>query len=145
MKTIRNWFCLFITNIYLLVSAVYATPPILNGKDSASSSSSGGTYGGFTMENGNINLNPANGVEVTNGEDAINNSFTALKTILGALRGIGIIVCVICLVYGAVQIAMAAGNPQASQKAKERIKLSLVGTALIGGATVIVNIFYNIV
>lgn len=143
MSRIRNWFYILFTNIVLL-NFVYATPPILSGKGSAGAGTSNGTYGGFSMTDGGINLNPTNGVEASSGTEAINNSFTAMKTILGALRGIGIIICVICLVYGAIQMAMASGNPQSSMKAKSRMRLALMGTALIGGLTVIVNIFYNI-
>lgn len=136
---IKYWYLILFTNV------VFALPPILTGREQASSSESEGTYGGFTMNDGKIELNPYQGVETGTGTEAINKSFTALKTILGALRGIGTIVCVICLVYGAIQFAMAAGNPQNATKAKQRMKTSLIGTALIGGATVIFSLFYNIV
>lgn len=77
-------------------------------------------------------------------ESALNGVNDTLKTILGFARGAGVIVCVIMLVWCAIQLAASAGNNQKRQVAMEGIKNVLIAVAIIGGATIIASLAYGI-
>lgn len=71
----------------------------------------------------------------------VNNT---LLTILNFARGAGVVVCVIMLVWCAIQLASSAGNQQKRQIAMEGIKNVLIAVAIIGGATIIASLAYGI-
>ena len=69
---------------------------------------------------------------------------STLKNVLGFARGAGIVVCVIMIVWCAIQLAMSSGNNQKRQLAMEGIKNVIIAIAIIGGATVICSLAYGI-
>lgn len=87
--------------------------------------------------NGVINVNQNQDATMTGVADT-------LKTVLGFARGAGIIICVIMLVYVAVQLAASAGNQQKRAIAMEGIKNVLIAVAIIGGATLIASLAYGV-
>lgn len=81
---------------------------------------------------------------VSDQQSTLNGVTGTLKTVLGFIRGAGIIVSVIMLVYCAIQLAASAGNMQKRQMAMEGIKNVLIAVAIIGGATIIASLAYGL-
>lgn len=71
--------------------------------------------------------------KMDSGADALEQFFTFFY-------GASITISVICLMIGAVQLAMSTGNQQAKMKARNRIKISLIVLAILGGLGTIVNL-----
>lgn len=84
----------------------------------------------------------------TDSEGSLDGSMTTINDtlvkILGFARGAGIVVCVIMLVWCAIQLASSAGNNQKRQIAMEGIKNVLIAVAIVGGATLICSLAYGI-
>lgn len=76
---------------------------------------------------------------------ALDNINVVLKDVLKFARGAGIIVCIIMLVWCAIQLGMSAGNNQKRQLAMEGIKNVLIATAIVGGATILVSIAHGLI
>lgn len=100
---------------------VFAAPPILSNNGGTSStekacSSIKDGQGGLAFdENGNIVIcTPTQAGQ--DAEDVSNDTYGIIFFILKALRVISIMLCVISLVYGALQLASSVGNN--SKKAK---------------------------
>lgn len=79
-----------------------------------------------------------------NTDGTFNSVNNTLLKILGFARGAGVVVCVIMLVWCAIQLAMSSGNNQKRQMAMEGIKNVLIGVAVIGAATLICSLAYGI-
>lgn len=67
-----------------------------------------------------------------------------LQSVLGFVRGAGIVVCIIMLAWCAIQLAMSAGNQQKRAMAMEGIKNTMIAVAIIGGCTLIASLAYGI-
>ena len=85
---------------------------------------------------------------ILNGNQTTDGTFTTVNTtllqILGFARGAGVVVCVIMLVWCAIQLAMSSGNNQKRQMAMEGIKNVLIAVAVIGAATLICSLAYGL-
>lgn len=97
--------------------------------------------GGYDY-NAVLNLTGVNTTE--NRDGAMNNMNNVLLDILGFVRGAGIVICVIMLVWCAIQLASSAGNNQKRQIAMEGIKNVLIAVAIVGGATLICSLAYGL-
>lgn len=85
-------------------------------------------------------------LDVSNGttEGTFNSVNETLLKVLGFARGAGVVVCVIMLVWCAIQLAMSSGNNQKRQIAMEGIKNVLIAVGIIGAATIICSLAYGI-
>lgn len=67
-----------------------------------------------------------------------------LQSVLGFVRGAGLVICVIMLAWCAIQLAMSAGNQQKRALAMEGIKNTMIAVAIIGGCTLIASLAYGL-
>ena len=96
-----------------------------------------GSYDGSKFLNGIVDTE----ADAANTYDGINSTLT---DVLNFVRIAGIVVCVIMLVWCAIQLAASAGNNQKRQVAMEGIKNVLIAVAIIGGATLVASLAYGI-
>lgn len=119
-KKINAWLTLFITNLLLTPISVFADG-----------------FNGEEYYNGLIDTSIDRG-------GALNNVNGVLLDVLAFARGAGIVVCIIMLVWCAIQLAMSSGNNQKRQLAMEGIKNVIIAVAIVGAATVIVSIAHGL-
>lgn len=100
-------------------------------------------YGGISLENGQFVVKPQCD-QVEEFGNKMNGAYNQFYRIYIYIWSGSLIIAVICLAFGAVQLAMSAGNPQKKQKAWGRIKLSLLTVALLGGITTIIVFAFSL-
>lgn len=102
----------------------------------------GGNYAGINYMGNLLGLD-GNGNGASQNETFKGISDTLLS-VLGFVRGAGIVVCVLMLAWCAIQLAMSAGSPQKKQVAMEGIKNTMIAVAIIGGCTLIASLAYGL-
>ena len=128
--------------MYLLATSILTSPIF------AKAQTTGGT-GGTTAQpktnDGSTYFQDVMTVNGANNTDATFNGINdVLKKILNFARGGGVIICIIMLVWCAIQLASSAGNERQRSQAMDGIKNVLIATAIIGAATVIASLAYGI-
>lgn len=121
--TLKNRFTLFVTSLF---TALFM--PVVHADWDANSSITN-------------TLNLTNEASTENTYSSVQATLTG---VLGFVRAAGIVVCVIMLVWCAIQLAASAGNNQKRQIAMEGIKNVLIAVAIIGAATLICSLAYGI-
>ena len=135
--------------ISILTSISFAwTPPIMSGN----SSGAGNSDAACSQLNGKAGVVIKDGkpivcypTTIENINDSRDRTTELALFITFALQVISVVVATTCLVYGAIMLAIAKGNPHKAQKAWSRIKLALFGVVIMGGLGAIVSIFRVII
>lgn len=95
-------------------------------------------YAGGVFSNGTFTFTPPKG-ENKGFFDTVQGGYNGMSKLFTFIWAACIILAIISLVIGGVQLSMAAGNPQKTQKAWGRIKISLIVIACLGGLTTIIT------
>lgn len=101
-------------------------------------------YGGISIENGKFVIRqPCDSGDETFDEVMLKGNDVIFK-FTKAMFNISLIVSVISIALAGVELAMAGGNTRRKEKALHRLKLTLIGSAGLGGISLIINLGFSL-
>ena len=130
---------------YKLFNIIYvgATPGVPNWANGGNGTANSNCEGGISVTSDGITVCKPK-VGGGNADNEINGILGILDEWDQIIRGFSLIICVISLALAGVQLAMSAGNQMKKQKAMERLKMSLIATAVLGSLNLIISILLGI-
>lgn len=111
--------------------------------DEISDTECSNNYGGVVFENGQFVVKTQCD-QVNEFKEQMDGTYNQMHRFFVYIWSGSLVIAVICIAFGAVQLAMSAGNAQKKQKAWGRIKVSLLVVALLGGISTIIVLAFGL-